>query len=85
MDMARGWESKDVESQVAASANAHGPHPEEQNESGELDALRRRESLELSRSRVMRDMEEARNPRYRKMLSEALTHLDHELAELAAH
>lgn len=79
--MARGWESKAVEAQVEmaetrmASSKAHRT-PEE------LEKLRQRESLLMSRNRVLHDLEESSNPRYRKMLSDALAHLDAKLAQL---
>jgi hypothetical protein len=82
--MARGWESKDVEGQIEASAKARHRHADQKPDSGQAEQRRRRESLLLSRSRVLHDLEEARNPRYRTMLSAALTHLDHELAGLTA-
>ena len=79
--MARGWESKAVEAQMEtaeASAVSNKKHltPEEREKS------RRRESLLLSRNRVLQDLEQSGNPRYRKILSDALAHLDAKLAEL---
>jgi len=80
--MARGWESKDVEDQILTSAENRHPGTGDRPAPGPTDQSRRRESLLLSRSRVLHDLEEARNPRYRTVLSAALTHLDHELAGL---
>ena len=40
------------------------------------------ESLELSRTRVMHDIQAACNPKYKTILFEALAHLDAELAKL---
>lgn len=48
----------------------------------QLDLLRKREDLMLSRTRVLHDIEAARNPRYKQMLNAALAHLEHELARL---
>jgi Leucine-rich repeat (LRR) protein len=79
--MARGWESKAVEAQVEmaetrmATSKAHRT-PEE------LEKLRQRESLLMSRNRVLQDLEQSSNPRYRKILSDALAHLDAKLAQL---
>ena len=74
--MARGWESKSVEAQIEMADN--------QRSAGarltEMD--KRREGLLLSRARVARDLENSRNPRYRRMLEQALEHLDRELASL---
>jgi hypothetical protein len=81
--MARGWESKSVESQIdaaeerAALAKLPKLTPEE------LDRNRERESLQLSRKRVLHDIETSQNPRYRATLQAALKHLDEKLATLA--
>jgi hypothetical protein len=48
----------------------------------QLDHERRVESLMLSRTRVLHDLQVACNPRYRQQLEQALAHLDHEIAEL---
>lgn len=80
--MSRGWESKDVESQMeeAASKRAsvrQAPLTEEQ-----IRLQTERKSLELSRTRVMKDLETATHPRRREQLEAALQHLDRKLAEL---
>ena len=82
--MARGWESKSVESQIESAeerkaAAAKAPSVEE------LQRQRVRESIELSRTRVLRDLSEAVNPRYRKQLEAALEHLDEKLAAIHRH
>jgi hypothetical protein len=80
--MARGWESKSVESQIesaedrAALARLPKPTPEE------ADRKRQRESLLLSRTRVVHDLETSKNAGYRKTLEAALKHLDDKLAAL---
>jgi hypothetical protein len=80
--MARGWESKSVESQME-SAEAHvRPSFDEQLGTEELELLRKKESLTLSRRRVVRDLETSQNPRYRKLMQKALTDLDAQLARL---
>jgi hypothetical protein len=81
--MARGWESKDVESQVesaearAALAKVARLTPEEADRKGQ------RDSLQLSRKRVLHDIETSQNPRYRATLEAALKHLDDKLAALS--
>jgi hypothetical protein len=78
--MARGWESKAVEGQIESRASEkemHNPPSPVQ-----LEVLRKREDLLLSRTRVLHDIEAARNPRYKQMLNAALAHLDQELARL---
>ncbi|HEV2691168.1 MAG TPA: hypothetical protein VGV35_21575 [Bryobacteraceae bacterium] len=48
----------------------------------EAERIRQRESLQMSRTRVLHDLETASNPGYRKILEAALKHLDGKLAEL---
>ena len=78
--MARGWESKAVEAQIeTAEARASN---KKQLTLEAIERARLRESLLLSRARVLQDLEQSRNPRYRKMLTDALAHLDARLAQL---
>ena len=79
--MARGWESKAVEAQME-TAEASAVSNKKQLTPEEREKSRRRESLLLSRNRVLQDLEQSNNPRYRKILSDALAHLDAKLAEL---
>lgn len=80
--MSRGWESKDVESQqeeaVARRAAAKRPTPTAE----QLRLKAERESLELSRKRVLSDLETATHPRRREQLESALRHLEGKLASL---
>ena len=76
--MARGWESKSVEQQQElATSDAGRAKPRMTAE--EIDAERRRESLQLSRRRVLQQLEVASNPRHREMLEAALRDLDAQL------
>ena len=80
--MARGWESKDVESQVDTTerskwTSGSGPKSDEQ-----IKLEQERKDLQLSRTRVLNDIESATNPNHRKSLEAALAHLDKKLAEL---
>jgi hypothetical protein len=79
--MARGWESKEIESQIQAAeerkiARAAMTDP------AEAERKRQRESLQLQRKRILHDIEQARHPRHRETLEAALEHLDRKLAEL---
>ena len=78
--MARGWESKSVESQQSEPDPAQGKRrlTAEQQE-----RARKRESLELSRSRVRRELESATAEVHRTALQNALAYLDEEIAKLA--
>lgn len=79
--MARGWESKDVESQVEATQapqqKAVGPKSPEQ-----IQREQQRKDLQLSRTRVVNDLASATHPNHRKSLEAALAHLDKKLSEL---
>lgn len=74
--MARGWESKSVESQQSESFT-RGARQRESSEERERKA--KRESLELSRARVSRELEAARSPVHRAALENALKYLEEEL------
>lgn len=78
--MARGWESKAVESQIEDQREARSSKPERTSE--ERETVRKRESLELSRTRVMNDLANAHSQVHRTTLEHALAHLDAELAKL---
>jgi hypothetical protein len=80
--MSRGWESKSVESQMEDAASKRGaarriPLTEEQ-----LRIRSERQSLELSRTRVLNDLAATTHPRRREQLLAALSHLDQKLAAL---
>ena len=79
--MARGWESKSVEEQQSqAVANSSPGKPRLTPK--EATAKRQREGVLLSRKRIARQLEDAQNPIRRKMLQDALTELDAQLARL---
>jgi vacuolar-type H+-ATPase subunit E/Vma4 len=80
--MARGWESKSVESQIESAERRR-----EESDAAALDAdqirrLREKESLQSSRTRVLNDLAACMNPRYREKLLAALSHLDEKLEEM---
>ena len=51
-------------------------------QAAEVALQRERESVELSRTRVLQDLAAAENPNYRKMLERSLAFLDEKLAAL---
>lgn len=77
--MARGWESKSVESQQSEPSPAEGKR---RVDAEELERARKRGGLELSRGRVVRELETARSDVHRTALQNALKFLDDELAKL---
>jgi hypothetical protein len=77
--VARGWESKSVESQKedAASASRGEPLPREERE-----RRQKLQSLDLSRRRVLHEIETTPSSARRAALEEALVFLDGEIAKL---
>ena len=81
--MARGWESKSVEAQIDM-AEVHRAVPAGGIQTPEsLEVIRKKESILLSRTRVVHDLESAQNPRYKAVLSKALADLDAQLSTFA--
>jgi hypothetical protein len=80
--MARGWESKSVESQIESAESRRAASRRAALTAVEAERIKKRESLLLSRTRVVHDLETAHNPRYREILLAALKHLDGKLSEL---
>jgi hypothetical protein len=80
--MARGWESKSVEAQIEMAEAIGAAAPSKALTPAALQQIRKRESLTLSRTRVVREMEAAQNPRYKAVLSKALSDLDAEIRKL---
>jgi len=80
--MARGWESKSIESQIEAAEERKSAARAKAVDAAEGERKRQRDSLLLSRTRILNDIEQARNPKYQETLKAALKHLDDKLAEL---
>ena len=82
--MARGWESKSVEAQIDM-AEAHRPSKLTNAPSSEsLELIRKKETILLSRTRVIRELGNAQNPRYKAVLTKALAELDAQLTMIAS-
>jgi hypothetical protein len=79
--MARGWESKSVESQIE-DAGARSTRVESLT-SEQREIQRKRDGLEMSRRRVLRDLEAAQSPLRRISLEHALAFLDSEIRKLS--
>ena len=80
--MARGWGRKPVEARTGVAGFHHSAASTLDQEQMQL--IRRKETLQLSRTKVVRDMESALNPRYQVILKKALADLDAQLASFAA-
>lgn len=81
-EMARGWESKAVEAQIETAEGTKAKQAKGPLSPAEIALLRKKEGLLLSRTRVLQDLETARNHRYKKILQDALAQLESELAAL---
>ncbi len=79
--MARGWESKSVESQQDDAADRKSLAPALSGEPRRAAAKRR--TLELSRARLADDLTRATAPHHRQMLERALADIDASLESLS--
>lgn len=80
--MARGWESKSIESQQEEAARERVNKPALTREQ-RVD-LERRRSLELSRARAEGDLARATSPAHRRMLEQTLAAIDEQLSQLSS-
>jgi hypothetical protein len=76
--MARGWESKSVEQQQEQTKSFRG-RKGKQLTPEQIAAHQRLRGLELSRQRILQQLDRATNPQHRKMLESALADLDLQL------
>ena len=60
--MARGWESKSVEAQIDMAEVLSSADPDKTLSPETLDLMRKKETILLSRTRVVRDLTAAQNP-----------------------
>ena len=79
--MARGWESKSVESQMEDRQDEREASPERL-AGRDLELERKRYSLELSRRRIQSELAATQSSLRRASLEQALKYLDGELAKL---
>ena len=81
--MARGWESKSVEAQQS-EANEKPAQSRPRLTPEDAARARERETLRLSRQRVLQQLERAENPRHRLLLQNELADLDQKLASMTS-
>lgn len=79
--MAKGWESKSVEEQQSEARDLQKPAKPRMT-AEQIAQKQSRNGLELSRQRVMQQLQAACNPNHRNMLERALADLDEQLAKL---
>jgi hypothetical protein len=83
--MARGWESKSVEAQIDMARQTPPSIVLDRTlDPLRLEAIRKKENLVLSRTRVVHELQSAQNPRYKAVLLKALADLDAQLSTCAA-
>ena len=81
--MAKGWESKAVESQVQDSKSSSRDNKKAPQTAAQIQAHRQREVLLLSRARVAGDLASSSDARYRDQLTRALADLDEQISQLS--
>lgn len=80
--MARGWESKSVESQLEEKERASELRNSKRVSPEDHARLDRVASLELSRARTLEQLERAASPAHRAMLKRTLLALERQIVEL---
>jgi hypothetical protein len=79
--MARGWESKSIESQQEEATRPRVQRPALT--PAQRAEQERRRTLELTRARTVADLGRATSPRHREMLEQAIKSLDEQLSSLS--
>lgn len=80
--MARGWESKSVEEQQHAAEDRKAAATKRVRTADEVARESRKQGLLMSRAKIARDIENARDDRHRASLQQALDYLDAQINAL---
>jgi hypothetical protein len=80
--MAKGWESKSAEALAGVFEVRPGTPERNSPDSATLDRIRQKETMLLSRTRILTDLKSAQNPRYRELLNRMLADLNDKLSAL---
>jgi len=80
--MAKGWESKSVEALAGVFDVRHNVRAQNVPDPATLNQIRQKESILLSRTRIVGELKSAQNPRYRDLLNRTLADLDAKLSTL---
>ena len=78
--MARGWESKAVESQIEAARSDQAVSSKQLFSPEKADAHRKKETLLLARTYLLQQLQSSQNPRHREIIEKALADLEKQLA-----
>ena len=82
--MARGWESKAVADQIEEGKQANPPRSPRPNSPQERERQGRLESLRLSRSRLLEQLDKANQPAYRKVLLKGLSAIEEQMEAVSS-
>jgi hypothetical protein len=80
--MARGWVSKSIEAQIDLAEPVRRAVLSNTPDPARIELIRKKETIMLSRTRVVRELSSAQNPRYKAVLSKALADLDAQLSQI---
>jgi hypothetical protein len=80
--MARGFESKAVDSQRQDAEALQEQRKQPQRSAAEMERDQKRSSLQLQRTRIVNDLATASSDLYKRNLTAALAYLDEQLAKL---
>ncbi len=81
--MAKGWESKSAEALAGMFDVRHSVLEQNIPDPATLNLIRQKESILLSRTRIVTELKSAQNPRYRELLNRTLADLNAKLATLS--
>ncbi|HKU73546.1 MAG TPA: hypothetical protein VJR02_06480 [Pyrinomonadaceae bacterium] len=82
--MARGWESKAVADQIEEGESRQQQPSKTETTKEERMLKERLDSLQLSRSRLLQQLEHARHPAHRNVLLNGLKAVEREIEEVSA-
>ena len=82
--MARGFESKSVQEQWQDAEAAQDLRRKPKKSAEQIEIEKKREGLEMSRRRIVHEIETTRSERRREQLRAALEHLDAELRKIGS-
>lgn len=84
VDMARGWESKSIADQIEEGESRKNRTRTVQASSEERALKERMDSLLLSKSRLLQQLERATHPRHRDVLLNGLKAIEKEIEEISS-
>jgi hypothetical protein len=82
--MARGWESKSVESQIESARFEQMTSAKKRLTPGMTETFRKKETLLLARTRLLTQIQASQHPRHREMMGKALADLEKTLAQFSS-